>query len=177
MVKRRNIKHVPIDTSLSFQDKEDCIYRGLLVYLGNAVGEFISEEQVIMLAESLRRLRNRPADVDYSDELCSQISDKAEIRNRYIPRKLLRKDEASVLFYNLAPYVLIGRKQTAQFAKRAFPNFFASSSTIYSTFTKFSKIPGSTLESMSSLSITPFPDHSTHAVETIFFNLGINNLN
>ena len=41
-MKRRNIKHVPIDTSLSFQDKEDCIYRGLLVYLGNAVGEFIS---------------------------------------------------------------------------------------------------------------------------------------
>ena len=90
------------------------------------MGEFISEEQVIMLAESLRRLRNRPADVDYSDELCSQISDKAEIRNRYIPRKLLRKDEASVLFYNLAPYALIGRKKTAQFAKRAFPNFFAS---------------------------------------------------
>lgn len=177
MIKKRNIKQSPIDASMSFHDKEDCIYRGLLVYLGNTIGEYLSEEQRVMLAETLRRLRNRPADVDYSDELCTLISDQVEIRNRYIPHKILRKDEASVLFYNLSPYALIGRRQTASLAKCTFPNFFASSATIYSTFTKFSKMPGSSLESMASLSIMPFPDHSTHTVETILFNMGINNLN
>jgi hypothetical protein len=118
-------------------------------------------------------MRNRPADVDYSDELCCMISGDAEMRNRFIPHKLLRKDEGSVLFYNLAPYALLGRKQTASFAKRAFPNFFASVSTINSTFTKFSKIPGSVIESRTDLAIKPLADHSVHGVETFLYNLGM----
>lgn len=168
---------VPIDTSLSFHEKEECIYHGLLVYLRESLGEYLSGEQIGLLAESLRRLRNRPADVEYSDDLCSVVSEETELRNTYIPRKLLRKDEGSVLFYNLAPYALIGRKQTACFAKRSFPNFFASTATINSTFTKFSKIPGSEIDKMTDLSIKPFAEHSINGVETYLYNLGLNNQN
>ena len=177
MANKRNIKSVPINQSLAFQEKENCIYRGLLVYLGDTLGEFLSEEQLVLLAESLRRLRNRPADVEYSDDLCSLVSDESEIRNRYIPRKLLRKDEASVLFYNISPYALIGRKHTALLAKRAFPNFFASAATIYSTITKFTRMPGCTLDKTAGLSILPFSDHSIHGVETVLFNLGMKDQN
>ena len=169
----QNINPASADAPKSFLEREDFMYRGLLIYLDETVGEYLSREQIGMLAESFRRLRTRPADVDYSDELCCMISDDAEIRNRFIPHKLLRKDEGSVLFYNLAPYALIGRKQTACFAKRAFPNFFASVSTINSTFTKFSKIPGSVIESRTDLSIKPLTDHSVHGVETFLYNLGI----
>lgn len=174
MTKKTNPKFVAIDTSMPFHQKEECMFRGLLEYLGDMIGEYLTEEQIRLLAESLRNLRNRPADVEYSDELCVLVSDQSEIRNRYIPRKILRKDEGSVLFYNLAPYALMGRKQTASFAKRAFPNFFASAATINSTFTKFSKVPGSSVIRMAQLSIHPFPEHTTHAVETILFNYGIN---
>ena len=177
MTKNRNMQIVPIDTSLSFHEKEECIYRGLLVYLRESLGEYLSGEQIGLLAESLRLLRNRPADVEYSDDLCSVVSEETELRNTYIPRKLLRKDEGSVLFYNLAPYALIGRKQTACFAKRSFPNFFASTATINSTFTKFSKIPGSEIDKMTDLSIKPFAEHSINGVETYLYNLGLNNQN
>ena len=177
MTKKRNMQIVPIDTSLSFHEKEGCIYRGLLVYLNESLGEYLSDDQIGLLAESLRRLRNRPADVEYSDELCAVVSEEKELRNKYIPRKLLRKDEGSVLFYNLSPYALIGRKQTACFAKRAFPNFFASTATINSTFTKFSKIPGSEIDKMTDLSIKPFTEHSINGVETFLYNLGLNNQN
>ena len=162
-----------VDAPKSFLQREDFMFRGLLIYLGEAIGEYLLGEQIAMLAESFRRLRNRPADVDYSDDLCCMISGDAEIRNRFIPHKLLRKDEGSVLFYNLAPYALLGRKQTAIFAKRAFPNFFASVSTINSTFTKFSKIPGSVIESRTDLAIKPLADHSVHGVETFLYNLGM----
>lgn len=171
---KQNINLAPVDASKSFVHKEGCIYRGLLIYLGETVGEYLSGEQIGLLADSFRRLRNRPADVEYSDDLCCMISGESEIRNRFIPHKMLRKDEGSVLFYNLAPYALIGRKQTARFAKRAFPNFFASTSTINSTFTKFSRIPGSVIESRTDLSIKPLADHSIHGVEEFLYNLGIN---
>lgn len=161
------------DTLLPFQEKEDCLFRGVLTYLRDAIGEYLSDEQITMLAESLRRLRNRPADVEFSDELCTMVTDESEIRNRYIPRKLLRKDEGSVLFYNLAPYALLGRKQAARLAKLSFPNFFASEATINSTFTKFTKIPGSEIDCSCELSVKPFMRHSVHEVETILFNIGI----
>ena len=170
----QHITTASVDAPKSFLQREECIYRGLLIYLGEMVGEYLSGEQIGLLADSFRRMRNRPADVDYSDELCCMISGDAEMRNRFIPHKLLRKDEGSVLFYNLAPYALLGRKQTASFAKRAFPNFFASVSTINSTFTKFSKIPGSVIESRTDLSIKPLADHSIHGVEEFLYNLGIN---
>ena len=139
------------------------MYRGLLIYLHESVGEYLTADQISLLAESLRRLRNRPADVEYSDE--------SEIRNRYIPRKLLRKDEGSVLFYNIAPYALLGRKQAASFAKTSCPDFFASVATINSTFTKFCKTPGSEIDRISNLSIKPFAERSVNAVETYLYNL------
>lgn len=174
MTKKTNTKLLAIDVSMPFHQKEECLFRGLLAYLGDTIGEYLTEEQINMLAESFRNLRNRPADVEYSDELCALVSEQSEIRNRYIPRKVLRKDEGSVLFYNLAPYALMGRKQTARFAKRTFPNFFASAATINSTFTKFSKIPGSSVDKVAQLSIPPFTEHTTHAVETILYNYGMN---
>ena len=166
-----------LDTLLSFQEKEECLFRGLLIYLGESMGEYISDEQIMVLAESLRRLRNRPADVAYSDDLCAVVSEESDIRHKYIPRKLLRKDEASILFYNLAPYALIGRKHASIFAKTSFPNFFASAATINSTFTKFSKIPGSEIETISPLSIAPFPEHTTNAVEMFLYSLGTKDQN
>lgn len=163
------------DTLSAFQEKEECLFRGVMAYLRDATGEYLSDEQITMLAESLRRLRNRPADVNYSDDLCDVVSEESDIRHKYIPRKLLRKDEASILFYNLAPYALIGRKYAASFAKRAFPNFFASVATINSTFTKFTRMPGSDIESNADLSIKPFHEHSIYAVESFLYNLGIVN--
>ena len=173
MTKKHFMKLVTIDAAMSFQEKEDSIFRGLLKYIGDSLGEYLTVDQVVLLAQTLRRLRNRPAEVEFSEDLCSLISDDAEIRNRYIPRKILRRDECSVLFYNLAPYALLGRKHASILAKMAFPNFFASAATISSTFTKFSKIPGSEIETISPLSIAPFPEHSTNAVELILFNLGV----
>ena len=170
----QNINPASADAPKSFLVREDFMYRGLLIYLGETVGEYLSGEQIGLLAESFRRLRTRPAEVDYSDELCCLISDESAIRNRFIPHKLLRKDEGSVLFYNLSPYALIGRKQTACMAKRAFPNFFASTSTINSTFTKFSRIPGSVIDSRTDLSIRPLTDHSVYGVEEFLYNLGVN---
>ena len=162
-----------VDAPKSFLQREDFMFRGLLIYLGETVGEYLSKEQIGLLAESFRRLRTRPADVDYSDELCCKVSDDSEIRNRYIPRKLLRKDEGSVLFYNLAPYALLGRKHAASFAKTSFPDFFASVATINSTFTKFCKTPGSEIDRVSDLSIKPFAEHSINAVESYLWNLGM----
>lgn len=173
MVEKVNDTNVLIDPSIRFKDREDCMYRGLLIYLHESVGEYLTADQISLLAESLRRLRNRPADVEYSDELCCKVSDDSEIRNRYIPRKLLRKDEGSVLFYNLAPYALLGRKHAASFAKASFPDFFASVATINSTFTKFCKTPGSEIDRVSDLSIKPFAEHSINAVESYLWNLGM----
>ena len=173
MTKKRFMKLVTIDAAMSLQEKEDCIFRGLLKYIGDSLGEYLTVDQVVSLAHTLRRLRNRPAEVEFSEDLCSLVSEDAEIRNRYIPRKILRRDECSVLFYNLAPYALLGRRHASILAKMAFPNFFASAATISSTFTKFSKIPGSEIETISPLSIAPFPEHSTNAVELILFNLGV----
>lgn len=166
---------MPIDTALSFQEKENRLFCGLVIYLRGAIGDYLSEEQITTLAESLRRMRNRPADIEYADDLCAIVSEESEIRHKFIPRKLLRKDEGSVLFYNLAPYALIGRKQAACFAKKSLPNFFASVATVNSTFTKFSRIPGSEIDRAAELSIMPFREHSTHAVETFLYNLGMNN--
>ena len=174
MVEKVNDTNVLIDSSIRFKDREDCMYRGLLIYLHESVGEYLTADQIGLLSESLRRLRNRHADVEYSDELCCKISDESEIRNRFIPRKLLRKDEGSVLFYNLAPYALLGRKQAASFAKTSFPNFFASVATNNTTFTKFCKTPGSKIDRVSDLSIKPFAERSINGVETYLYNLGQN---
>ena len=75
MVEKVNDTNVLIDPSIRFKDREDCMYRGLLVYLHESVGEYLTADQISLLAESLRRLRNRPADVEYSDELCCKVSD------------------------------------------------------------------------------------------------------
>jgi len=160
-------------SSISFLEREDCIYRGLLVYLSNAIGDYLNEEQIVRFAQVLRRFRNREAHVEYSEELCDVISEETDIRNRYIPRKSLRKDEASMLIYNVSPYALLSRNNTAMMAKALFPNFFASAATINSTFTKFYRVPGSSIEPSVSLSIVLLPDHNVNTVETVFYELGL----
>ena len=87
---------MPIDTALSFQEKENRLFCGLVIYLRGAIGDYLSEEQITTLAESLRRMRNRPADIEYADDLCAIVSEESEIRHKFIPRKLFRKDEGSV---------------------------------------------------------------------------------
>ena len=89
MTKKRFMKLVTIDAAMSFQEKEACIVRGLLPYIGDSLGEYLTVDQVVSLAQTLRRLRNRPAEVEFSEDLCSLVSEDAEIRNRYIPRKML----------------------------------------------------------------------------------------
>mgnify|MGYP006898620675 CR=1 FL=1 len=75
MTKKRFMKLVTIDAAMSFQEKEDCIFRGLLKYIGDSLGEYLTVDQVVSLAQTLRRLRNRPAEVEFSEDLCSLVSD------------------------------------------------------------------------------------------------------
>ena len=42
MTKKRFMKLVTIDAAMSFQEKEDCIFRGLLKYIGDSLGEYLT---------------------------------------------------------------------------------------------------------------------------------------
>lgn len=160
-------------SSLSFKEREDLIYAGLLLYIRSGLGEYLSEEQIKSLANSLRALRFRPADVKYSDSLSETITMDQEIRNIYIPRKLLRKDEAALLIYSLSPYALLTRRDSARFAKKIFPRFFGSTDTIYSTLSKFyNTTEGTPYEVPSTFSVKSMPDHTTYTVENVLLELG-----
>lgn len=121
----------------AFLNKEDLIARGLYIYLVNVAGEYFDEEQINSLIILMRHLRSRSEKEEFVDSSCEPISEDQTIRNRFLPHKMLRKDELAILFYNLAPYALVSRMNMARVAKACFPNFFASTSTINSTFTKY----------------------------------------
>lgn len=167
-----NIRRIISHSVLSFHEREKMMFNGLLVYLRNSIGEYLSDEQVISFAVSLRNLRNRPAHVGFSSEFCELISNERTLCNRFIPRKQLRKDEAALLIYNLAPYALLSRKETAMLAKCLLPAFFGSIDTINSTFTKLYAPDGSLYEKPQTISIEVMPDHSTYTIEKIFLELG-----
>lgn len=160
-----------------FEEREDLTYSGLKIYINACLGDYLTPEQVDTLAETLRRFRIRPADVDFCDDYCSPISLENSMRNFRIPRKTLRKDECAVFFYNVAPYALVNRNQAARLAKRLFPNFFASETTINSSFTRHSNLSTSELARIAGITIENLPSHTTAHVERTFYELGYNNKN
>lgn len=163
--------------SLSFEEEEHLMYEGLKVFMLKTAGQYLTDEETLNLSEMLRRFRTRPADISYSSDICQVISDKNIFFHRNIPRKIMRKDEFSMLLYSISPYALLNRKQTAMMVKDAFPNFFSSVSTINSTFTKFSPPPGSSMGTMSSFGFPAFPQHTVRCVESFLMEIGkrINN--
>ena len=158
---------------ISFAEREKYIKRGVLVYLNSLLGEYLSDDQITSLTEMLHDIRVRPAEVEFDSSLCRIISLESEIHNRYIPRKLLRKDEAAVILYNLAPYAMINRTQTATMAKLCFPNFFASAATINSTFTKFQNTHRILDESHLSLTIEGLFVRTTEELEVLLIELAL----
>ena len=42
MVEKVNDTNIQIDPSIRFKDREDCMYRGLLIYLNESVGEYLT---------------------------------------------------------------------------------------------------------------------------------------
>ena len=108
--------------------------------------------------------------LEFAENYCVPLTKDTILRNRYIPRKTLRKDECAVFFYNLSPYALLNRLQTARFAKLMLPNFFSAEQTINSVFTRFansSSDEGFTIENL--------PYHSTTHLEKFLFELGLKN--
>ena len=83
----------------TFEEKEAIIYSGLLVYLTSQLGEYLTEQQIELMAQVLKKFRTRPADVEFNDSYCKVITNDPDVRNMMIPRKKLRKDEGAILFY------------------------------------------------------------------------------
>lgn len=160
---------------LPFLERENLMTKGLFRYLDCVVGEYLTEEQIKTMVKMFQNLRYRPADVNFSVDYCEVVSDDKNIRNRFIPRKTMRKDHLAVLLYNLSPYALLSRQSTAVMAKYAFPNFFSNVSTINATFTKFVNIAADT--SYTQVLITNFPMHNTEDLENLLINLGLNETN
>lgn len=152
-------------------EDERYIFIGLQRYVDNMVGEYLTEQQMSILCESLRKLRYRTDDNSMFDGGCAVVYEGKCIKNRFIPRKELRKDEMAILLYNIAPYALLSRIQTARFAKCSFPNFFASVATINSTFTKHMYPEGSISAHSIPLQITNFRTHSPKEVENVLMGL------
>ena len=161
----------------TFEEKESIIYSGLLVYLTSQLGEYLTEQQIELMAQVLKKFRTRPADVEFNDSYCKVITNDPDVRNMMIPRKKLRKDEGAILFYNVSPYALLTRNQTARLAKKLMPRFFATEKTINSSFTRYVNISESSIARQSGITIENLPHHTTSHVEKVFFELGMNNLN
>ena len=160
-----------------FEEREALIFAGLKVYITGCLGEYLDEDQVNMLAEMLRKFRNRPAEVEFADNYCQPLTRDRSIRHKFIPRKTLRKDECAIFFYNVGPYALLNRNQTARFAKKLMPNFFSSELTINCSFTRHANLSTSELAKVSGLTIENLPSHTTAHVERTFFTLGLSNQN
>lgn len=162
---------------LDFQEREDIIFSGLKKYISGYLGEYLTQEQTDALADIFKSLRMRPVNVSIVKMLGDSLSGEKTIRHRHIPSKTLRKDECAIFFYNVSPYALLNRNQTARLAKHLLPNFFASEGTINSTFTKYVGLSVSELAKRCGMTIANMPTHTTAHVERVFFDLGINSIN
>lgn len=156
------------------KEKEDIMFAGLKIYTDFCLGEYFTPNQIDKIADILRRLRSRPVDVEFSDEFCSVISEETVLRNIQVPRRMLRKDECAIFFYNVGPYAMITRNQTARLAKLLLPNFFATEMAINSSFTRHTNLSTKDLARISGLSITNLPSHTAAYVERKFLDLGYN---
>lgn len=158
----------------TFPVRETTLQNGLRIYLRCTVGEYFTDEQIQRLCDTLRALRMRPTDISsFPRNLCKVVSNKGEIKSRFIQRKSLRKDELAILLYNIAPYALLNRKETALMAKSTFPAFFASTGTIYSTFTKYLNAPVTERGNDIYFTITNLPYHSTVKLEEDLIKLSV----
>jgi len=163
--------------SLPFEEREELIATGLGIYLSNVAGDYFTGSQIDILISVLQEFRKRPENVDFSKDLWKEISSEGVIRNRFLPHKTLRKDELAILFYNLSPYALVSRICIAKIAKNCFPNFFASVSTINSTFTKYQLRQETRKGREVSLTISNFSERSTPDVETYLLELALDRNN
>lgn len=157
------------------KEREDLTFAGLKIYTQSCLGDYLDSKQLELLTEILRKFRSRPAEVDFCDEYCVPVSLESTLRNIQVPRKTLRKDECSIYFYNVAPYSMLTRKQTARLAKKLFPKFLASENAIDSYFTRHTNLSSKDESYLSDLSIINLPKHTTIHVENLFFELGYNN--
>lgn len=160
---------------LSFARREELIFKGLQRYVDDMAGEYLSESQISALCTSLKTLRYRADDSSIGEEICCVVYDGERIRNRFIPSKSLRKDEMAILLYNISPYALLNRIQTAIFAKCSFPNFFATVGTINSTFTKYSYPYGNPESRSIPLQITNLDSHSSMELEKTLIKIAVEN--
>lgn len=173
---KNTLERSSLPLPLSFQERESLMEDGLNVYLEMMVGEYLSVDQIDDFVTIMTNFRTRNEKVEFSDDLCFEISKESVIRNRHLPHKTLRKDELAILFYNLAPYALVSRSCMAKIAKGCFPNFFASIPTINSTFTKYQLRQETRKGREVSLTISNFSEHSTADVETYLLELALNKM-
>lgn len=158
---------------VSFLEREKLIQRGLKSYLFALVGDFFSESELDAIISTLHDLRTRPADVAFSSKLCHVVTEANEIRNRYIPRRFLRKEELAVLLYSLSPYALLNRQQTAAMAKCMFPNFFATTMTINSLLTKLLNRRVENNDGQLALTIDHLTVHSMSELEVLLIEFAL----
>ena len=167
-----SIKRISQIVQVNPEHREQTIFGGLLCYLKSAFSEYITSEQILSMATSLRQVRNREFDSSIEKLTLSPVSDACRLGSFVTPCKCMRKDELALMFYNLAPYALLNRKETAFIAKTMFPNLFASVATINSTFTKYYSVDGGVADIPQSFSVVPLPDHTTETIEHICYELG-----
>ncbi len=99
----------------TFKERERLILCGLKRYLTNVAGEYFTEEEINRFLKMLQNFRHRPENLSFSKNLCLCVSSSDVLKNRFIPRKRMRKDELVALIYSVAPYALLtgsGRERT-----------------------------------------------------------------
>lgn len=156
----------------TFKERERIIQCGLKRYLSNVAGEYFTEEEIMRFIKMLQNFRQRPEHLSFSRNLCICVTSSEVLKNRYIPRKRMRKDELAALIYSVAPYALLTRRQAAAMAKCAFPNFLASEGTINSTFTKFNSSACSLSSRPMSLVASSLPNMTTDELEKMLYDYG-----
>ena len=163
--------------TLDFQERESIIFSGLKIYIRGCIGEYLTQEQADELAETFRRFRQRPAEMGFTKDLCKPLTTDKVIRSLYLPNKRLKKEECAIFFYNVAPYALLRKNDTARLAKNLMPNFFSSEVTIYTSFTRRASMTVSELAKECGITVSNIPEHTTAHVERVFFDLGFSNRN
>lgn len=161
------------DNNESLKRREQTMFLGLLSCLVSTFAEYLNPEQISLLAENFKRARMRASGSEIDMSHFDVVSTEREIKNSLVPSKCLRRDEAALALYNLLPYSILNRKDSARLVKLSFPNFFGSVSTINTLFTKLSGLSGY----KSNLSIVEISDHSVMGVETFLYELGETKIN
>lgn len=168
-----DLTHKNCPVPVSFIERERLIRKGLKSYLFALVGDFFSDSELDAIINTLYDLRTRPADVAFSSKLCHVVTESKEVRNRYIPRRFLRKEELAVLLYCVSPYALLNRQQTAAMAKCMFPNFFASTMTINSLLTKLLNRRAENNDGQLALTIDHLTVHSMSELEVLLIEFAL----